>query len=226
MKLTKETLKQIIKEELEAVLSEGSNSPTYDRGYQQGGSQYKLGDVAQQRKDARDDAVRDRMQRSADAMAKGAKDEEEAEAKKDMEKRLKQAISMVVDGEGTPEEAIKYYGLPKSLLNKVAVSASRAKDAAAETSSAEAVERNIRRKVIPWMKKNKASIAKKTNAPEERVSKVLAKMENELTSKRAVAAEKELKDLLGADLYDSIVKGRSVVDKLGGFFKRGTFSEE
>ena len=38
MKLTKEVLKQIIKEELRAVLQEGPNSPEFEKGYRQGGA--------------------------------------------------------------------------------------------------------------------------------------------------------------------------------------------
>ena len=190
MKLNKETLKRIIKEELQAVLSEGGNDAAARRGTK-GDADSTLGVDAEKRRSAAFTGSQQTKQNQLGNTSKIAADLDK-------------------DGQFKVEPGAKQTGI---------------NDRYAQQDDKLKKGTIIKKKIIPWAMKNAGSLWEKSNASSEQEFKAYLGKMSSTDPEELAGAESALIDVLGQDLYDSILKGRGILDKFGGLFKRGSFTE-
>ena len=200
MKLNKEQLKRIIKEELEAVMNE--DHPGYDR----------------------DDKKKEYEKEWSSKSARGGKylddDGYERPRKNDFDRQRDAEEGSAMQNQWDAEEREANAG---SARNK-----ERQQDRAEMTQRAADRGQMIKAKLFPWMEKNAGSLYKKAGAPTKKdflrnISRSKGMSDEELGDSEGYEA---IQDMLGVNLMKSIIRGRSGWKKLGGLLKRGTFSEQ
>lgn len=200
MKLNKEQLKRIIKEELEAVMNE--DQPGYDR----------------------DDKKKEYEKEWSSKSARGGKylddDGYDRPRKNDFDRQRD-----AEEGEGMRNQ----WDAEERETAADSARAKRSRQSRAEIAQNDADRgQMIKAKLFPWMEKNAGSLYKKAGAPTEKdflrnVSRSKDMSDEELGASEGYSA---IQDMLGVNLMQSIIKGRSGWKKLGGLLKRGTFSEQ
>ena len=240
MKLTKETLKRIIKEELEAVMNEGvgvGQKTNAGSSRTQAYGDQTLGDTAAGQADRIFKAGQQTLQNIAD-------NDRAFAANKELQQDLANAAESVLKGTSI-KQAMENSDLRKERLKKdgygvqeiVGVIRDMVKDmkqaaagkAARKAASDSAFEagRQIRTKVYPFLKKNAGNLWEKSGASskEEFLSQIEKLKSSDFEELGSSRSQKELKQLLGDDLYNSIIKGRTFGQKLGRFFTKGSYTE-
>jgi hypothetical protein len=224
MKLNKETLKRIIKEELQAVLNEDGNDAAVRRGVH-GLAGSTLGDDAEKQRSAGFAKIQNSAQEAIKQANLDANDRQLA-------KDIADGITVMVEEGYTIEQAMKHINRDSKEDWKVEDAIKKgvqlANDKSSAVSAADAKFKKgtiIKRKIIPWARKNAGSIWKKSNASSEQEFKAYLGKMSSTDPEELAGAESALIDVLGQDLYDSILKGRGILDKFGGLFKRGSFTE-
>lgn len=244
MKLTKETLKQIIKEELEAVMSEapagvGQKTNVGSSRTQAYGDQ-TLGKTAAGQADRIFKAQQQTLQNIAD-------NDRAFAANKVLQQDLISATNSVLNG-ASIKKAMKDNDLMQDRLKrdklnmkernvvgtiqdlvKASKAAAAGKSAGkAASDSAFEVGRKIRTKIYPFLKKNAGNLWKQSEASSEQefLKAIEQYKDSDFEKLGSNNAQKSLKNLLGDDLYNSIMSGRSFGQKLGRFFTKGSFTEE
>mgnify|MGYP003648545658 FL=1 len=221
MKLNKETLKQIIKEELQAVLSE---------------DQYEQDSLVAQGKFTK--TVDDEKQRSA-GFAKIQNSAQEAIKNLNLDANDRQLAKDIADGirvmveEGyTIEQAMKHINKDSKedweVEGAIEKGVQLVNDKSSAVSAADAKFKKgmiIKKQVVPWAFKNAGTIWEKSNASSEQEFKAYLGKMSSTDPEKLADAESTFIDVLGKDLYGSILKGRGILDKFGGLFKRGSFTE-
>jgi hypothetical protein len=222
MKLTKETLKRIIKEELNKVMNEDSYEQEY---FDVAQGKFNKGVVARKREIeqfAKQQARKQAGQNAARAM----------KLEQELQDNIAAAIMRTIRDNLDVNDVIEAYRFDddtakfvidqvESELNQRSASSRQAQADVTNTKEGSF----IKSRVVPWMIKNSKSIWKKSgaNSQEEFISNIKA-----LNSKEPLelyAGKQQIINIIGQDMYDSIIKGRSFGQKLGRFFSDGSFSQ-
>jgi hypothetical protein len=228
MKLNKETLRRIIKEELEAVMNEGGNDAAVRRGVH-GLAGSTLSPGAEEQRNSEFKSTQQTLQN-----IKGVEDAIAADEKEEKD-IIRAANAMFHDGY-TLDRALKYVKRDKKKdwemvvkIEKLVKAMGAPKPSINDKFDAEEDMKKkakvIKSKIIPWVEKNAKTLWQKTPLrSEQELLNHLSRLANSDDGEIA-SSESRLIDILGNDLYDSIVNDRGFLAKFGGLFKRGTFSE-
>lgn len=225
MKLNKETLRRIIKEELEAVIAEAPRDPAVERGLH-GLSHLTKANDNQAENFANAQQTLQSIKGTEDAI-KGDKQKE-----KDI---IDAANAMLLDGL-TLGQAMEFVKRNEKrdwemagVIKKLYAALKKPKPSINDKYDAEEAKEKkgmvIQSKIIPWAQKNAKTLWQKSEASSAQEFKNGLDEIAAMDPGEAASLESELINILGKDLYNSIVNDRGFLDKFGGLFKRGTFSE-
>lgn len=229
MKLNKQTLKRIIKEELEAVMSEGPfDGMRFDTSRKQDVGSYGW-DTRGQKAQAQADAG---FKRKQDSLQKGKDLERQMAFDKEQENDIQAAVRHILDGESM-EYAMRQIGknaeedweIADEVKKRVKAAKSE-KGAKSDSNKKRELGFKIKTKVVPYLKKNAGSLWKKSQAGSKEEYLSFVEKVRKSDSEKVGASQKEIEDFLGTELYNSLLKGRTFGQKLKNVFTKGSFSQE